>query len=165
MPSQLTLATPAADSCHMRHTCHTRILLGQGGFWTSIARRCAIVHLSCLKLPYYFCHICTGWNCTTNPAMKVGATICSATQTVVPWSVLPARVTYMNEGSEQFDNGPGAANCHLIVLWRQVAVRCCNASWCRSTMLMRSAQQGMPHFCFPASLLHSASLYYVVCLC
>ncbi|WIA39695.1 hypothetical protein OEZ86_005758 [Tetradesmus obliquus] len=52
-------------------------------------------------------HLQLGWNCTTNPAMKVGATICSATQTVVPWSVLPARVTYMNEGSEQFDNGPG----------------------------------------------------------
>lgn len=48
-----------------------------------------------------------GWNCTTNPAMKVGVTICSATQTVVPWSVLPARVTYMNEGSEQFDDGSG----------------------------------------------------------
>jgi hypothetical protein len=39
--------------------------------------------------------------------MKVGATICSATQTVVPWSVLPARVTYMNEGAEKFDDGPG----------------------------------------------------------
>jgi hypothetical protein len=48
-----------------------------------------------------------GWNCTTNPSMKVGATICSATQTVVPWSVLPARVTYMNEGSEKFDDGAG----------------------------------------------------------
>eukprot|EP00882_Tetradesmus_deserticola_P001654 GHRQ01001781.1.p1 GENE.GHRQ01001781.1~~GHRQ01001781.1.p1 ORF type:complete len:256 (+),score=63.08 GHRQ01001781.1:64-831(+) len=52
-------------------------------------------------------HLQLGWNCTTNPAMKVGATICSATQTVVPWSVLPARVTYMNEGSEQFEDGPG----------------------------------------------------------
>ena len=29
---------------------------------------------------------------TTRPAMKAGATICSATQTVVPWSVLPAQV-------------------------------------------------------------------------
>lgn len=33
-----------------------------------------------------------GWNCTTTPAMRNGATICSATQTVVPWSVLPAQV-------------------------------------------------------------------------
>jgi len=33
-----------------------------------------------------------GWNCTTAPAMQNGATICSATQTVVPWSVLPAQV-------------------------------------------------------------------------
>jgi uncharacterized protein (UPF0548 family) len=47
------------------------------------------------------------WNCTTAPAMKVGTTICSATQTVVPWSVLPARVTYMKEGSEKFEGGTG----------------------------------------------------------
>lgn len=47
------------------------------------------------------------WNCTTTPAMKVGTTICSATQTVVPWSVLPARVTYMNEGAANFEEGTG----------------------------------------------------------
>ena len=52
-------------------------------------------------------HLQLGWNLTTMPAMKVGATICSATQTVVPWSVLPARVTYMNEGAAEFDGGKG----------------------------------------------------------
>jgi hypothetical protein len=52
-------------------------------------------------------HLQLGWNMTTTPSMKVGTTICSATQTVVPWSVLPARVTYMNEGAASFDGGKG----------------------------------------------------------
>lgn len=54
------------------------------------------------------------WNCTTTPAMKVGTTICSATQTVVPWSVLPARVTYINEGAEEFEGGTGAHAAGLV---------------------------------------------------
>ena len=48
-----------------------------------------------------------GWNMTTTPSMQVGSTVCSATQTVVPWSVLPARVTYMNEGTAKFEGGTG----------------------------------------------------------
>lgn len=43
-----------------------------------------------------------GWNCTTEPAQQVGAVICSATRTVVPWSVLPARVTYCQEEAASF---------------------------------------------------------------
>ncbi|KAI7838667.1 hypothetical protein COHA_007470 [Chlorella ohadii] len=50
-------------------------------------------------------HLQLGWNCTTAPAMQNGATICSATQTVVPWSVLPAQVVYCNESAAEF--GPG----------------------------------------------------------
>lgn len=50
-------------------------------------------------------HLQLGWNCTTTPAMRNGATICSATQTVVPWSVLPAQVVYCNESAAEF--GPG----------------------------------------------------------
>lgn len=42
---------------------------------------------------------------TTKPAVKAGVTICSATQTVVPWSVLPAQVVYCKEESADF--GPG----------------------------------------------------------
>ena len=47
----------------------------------------------------------TGWNSTTTPPAKVGATLCSATQTVVPWSVLPAQVVYSKEGTAQFGLG------------------------------------------------------------
>ncbi|KAL4427456.1 hypothetical protein ABPG77_000745 [Micractinium sp. CCAP 211/92] len=50
-------------------------------------------------------HLQLGWNCTTEPAQQVGAVICSATQTVVPWSVLPAQVTYCREEAAAF--GPG----------------------------------------------------------
>ncbi|EFN59596.1 hypothetical protein CHLNCDRAFT_132985 [Chlorella variabilis] len=50
-------------------------------------------------------HLQLGWNCTTTPALKPGVTICSATQTVVPWSVLPAQVVYCKEESAEF--GPG----------------------------------------------------------
>ncbi|KAL4447421.1 hypothetical protein ABPG75_004640 [Micractinium tetrahymenae] len=50
-------------------------------------------------------HLQLGWNCTTEPAQKVGTVICSATQTVVPWSVLPAQVTYCRDEAAAF--GPG----------------------------------------------------------
>ncbi|KAI3429326.1 hypothetical protein D9Q98_005421 [Chlorella vulgaris] len=50
-------------------------------------------------------HLQLGWNVTTKPAVKAGVTICSATQTVVPWSVLPAQVVYCKEESADF--GPG----------------------------------------------------------
>ena len=38
-----------------------------------------------------------GWNFTTRPAASAGAALCSATQTFVPWFVLPAQVQYANE--------------------------------------------------------------------
>ncbi|PSC68732.1 hypothetical protein C2E20_7698 [Micractinium conductrix] len=47
-------------------------------------------------------HLQLGWNCTTGPAQRPGVVICSATQTVVPWSVLPAQVTYSTEGAADF---------------------------------------------------------------
>lgn len=50
-------------------------------------------------------HIQLGWNITTAPTQKVGTVIASAAQTVVPWSVFPAQVTYSSEGAAQF--GPG----------------------------------------------------------
>lgn len=52
-------------------------------------------------------HLQLGWNMTTTPAMAAGTTICSATQTVVPWSVLPARVTYVKETTPSFAGGKG----------------------------------------------------------
>jgi hypothetical protein len=53
-------------------------------------------------------HLQLGWNMTTTPAMAVGATICGATQTVLPWSVLPARVSYLDEGPVSCEGGTGA---------------------------------------------------------
>ncbi|GAB4814132.1 hypothetical protein N2152v2_001178 [Parachlorella kessleri] len=50
-------------------------------------------------------HLQLGWNVTTQPALKPGATICSATQTVVPWSVLPAQVVYCKEGAASLGAG------------------------------------------------------------
>lgn len=39
--------------------------------------------------------------------MAPGATICSATQTVVPWSVLPAQVIYCEEAAADFGSAGG----------------------------------------------------------
>lgn len=47
-------------------------------------------------------HLQLGWNETTKPSMAAGTKICSITQTVVPWSVLPAEVAYMKEGGYEF---------------------------------------------------------------
>lgn len=51
--------------------------------------------------------LAAGWNCTTSPPMAPGATICSATQTVVPWSVLPAQVIYCEEAAADFGSAGG----------------------------------------------------------
>ncbi|KAI8471612.1 MAG: hypothetical protein J3K34DRAFT_520428 [Monoraphidium minutum] len=46
-----------------------------------------------------------GWNFTTKPPVKEGAKLCSATQTVVPWSVLPAQVVYSGDEAADFGGG------------------------------------------------------------
>lgn len=46
-----------------------------------------------------------GWNFTTKPAVSPGSKICSATQTVVPWSVLPAQVVYARDEAVDFGGG------------------------------------------------------------
>jgi hypothetical protein len=54
----------------------------------------------------YVCYMCcVGWNSTTKPDMRPGTTICSATQTVVPWSVLPAQVVYCKEEAANLRDG------------------------------------------------------------
>jgi len=52
-------------------------------------------------------HLQLGWNSTTKPDMRPGTTICSATQTVVPWSVLPAQVVYCKEEAATLEGGKG----------------------------------------------------------
>lgn len=73
-------------------------------------------------------HLQLGWNMTTTPSMKVGTTICSATQTVVPWSVLPARVTYMNEGAATFDGGKGEHQPFCAVPRWRCDYHCCGTN-------------------------------------
>ncbi|KIY99763.1 hypothetical protein MNEG_8198 [Monoraphidium neglectum] len=46
-----------------------------------------------------------GWNFTTKPAVKTGTKICSATQTVIPWTVLPAQVVYSQDEAADFGGG------------------------------------------------------------
>ena len=87
-----------------------------------------------------------GWNCTTAPSQKAGATLCSATQTVVPWSVLPAQVTYCSEGAAQF--GPGNKGG-------------LGGSWIAGSWIESSKQRAELHFafgppCLPACV-HPAS--------
>lgn len=53
------------------------------------------------------------WNFTTTPAVEAGARICSATQTVVPWSVLPAQVVYAREEAAEF--GPSDKGSRFAV--------------------------------------------------
>lgn len=65
--------------------------------------------------------------------MKVGTTICSATQTVVPWSVLPARVTYMKEGAAKFEGGTGvcAARSSVATALRETGAPTATCYWCQ----------------------------------
>lgn len=74
-------AAPARCRAHLRQRAVMRAVV-----LLQASEQCLLVRL----LPPPAC--CSGWNCTTQPAMKNGAVICSATQTVVPWSVLPAQV-------------------------------------------------------------------------
>lgn len=59
--------------------------------------------------------------------MKPGATICSATQTVVPWSVLPAQVVYCNESAAEFGPGDkGARGRGSAPAWLQAGTLLCS---------------------------------------